>query len=81
MRYWREYRFWSPLLGQEACRVSMTGDVEAAVQHGRPAADAEYYAIIPAAQGRAHREARERALETIEAAILRGQEPGEVEVA
>ena len=38
----------------------------------------EYFSIIPRAEGKAHREARYTTLETLEAAIARGDQPGEV---
>lgn len=63
------YRFWSPLLGADAVRFSMVGE-----------RNAEYFAIVPGGEGRVYRENRDRALDAIEDAIARGDEPGEVRV-
>lgn len=78
--FYREFRYWSPLLGGEAVRLSVTGGEEAAIFHGAGAAGAEYFAIIEASSGRSMREARERAFEAIDRAIRRGDAPGEVRV-
>jgi hypothetical protein len=70
MSVYREYTFWSPVLGERACRLSVPDE------HG-----SEYFAIVPRpSSGRGWREAREGALQAIEAAILRGDLPGEVRV-
>ncbi len=60
-------RFWSPLLGDEAMRLSMVdkqGD--------------EHFMVLPAARGKAYREAKATALEKIGQAIEAGHQPGEV---
>lgn len=67
MIYYRVFRFYSPELDSEAARISMVDE-----------RNREYYRIVPAIGGREWREAREAALDRIEAAILRGDEPGEV---
>jgi len=68
LRY-REWKFWSPVLGRQAVRVS--------VAHPQ----GEFFAIIPAdGTGKQNREQREKALDLIADAIEEGQEPGEVEV-
>jgi hypothetical protein len=59
-------RYWSPILGCEAARLSMAND-----------RGSEYFTIIEAG-GRGWREAREKALGRIEAAIEAEKEPGEV---
>ena len=70
MSVYREYTFWSPVLGDAAARLSMPDD------HGL-----EYFAIVRRpSNGREWREARADALQAIEAAILRGDQPGEVKV-
>lgn len=63
-----EFRFWSPMMGCEAIRISMPGK-----QQGT-----EYFRIIPAADGRRYRERRDEALDLIELAIRSGLDPGEV---
>ena len=63
-----EYRYWSPVLGCDASRLSVFD------QHG-----AEYWSIIERpSMGKRYRESRQEALELIVEAIERGQEPGEV---
>ena len=79
--HYREHRYWSPLMGENAVRLSMPGGAEAARVHGPQAATMEYYAIVRAPEhGRLYREAREAALDAIWAAIMRGDPPGEVAV-
>lgn len=63
----REYRFWSPLLGEEALRLSVYN------QHGH-----EYFAIVPAEDGKKLRELRQTWGERFYDAITSGQDPGEV---
>ena len=78
---YREHRFWSPLMGDYAARISMPGGEIAAQAHGPQASTMEYYAIVRAPEhGRLYREAREVALDAISDAIMRGDEPGEVEI-
>jgi hypothetical protein len=61
-------RFWSPLLGSPAVRLSMVDD-----------RGGEFYSIIAVDRSaKAYRAARDRALDAIEEAIYRGDEPGEV---
>ncbi len=68
MTIWQEFRFWSPTLGCNAARISMTD------RHG-----GEFFKIIPRdASAKAYREAREKALDEIEDAIAARQQPGEV---
>lgn len=63
----REYRFWSPLTGGEALRISCYN------QHGH-----EYFMIVSAENGKALRELRQLAAERFYDAIQSGQDPGEV---
>jgi hypothetical protein len=70
MSVYREYTFWSPVLGKRATRLSVPDE-----------RGSEYFVIVPRpSSGRGWREAREVALQAIEAAILRGDLPGEVRV-
>ncbi len=63
-----EYHFWSLALGDNACRLSVTG------REGR-----EYWVIIARpSHGREWRDARATAVEAICAAADSGLEPGEV---
>lgn len=64
---YRVHRFWSPLLGCEAARVSV------ADEHG-----GEFWAIVPAG-GKGWRERRDIAVERLSAAIEAGRAPGEVQ--
>ena len=65
---YREYRYWSPMMGKEAARIS--------VSDGR---NQEFFMLIPADErGFAYRERRAEAVEAILKAIEAGQEPGEV---
>jgi hypothetical protein len=67
---YREYTFWSPVLGERATRLSVPDD-----------RGSEFFVIVlRPSKGRGWREAREGALQAIEAAILRGDLPGEVRV-
>lgn len=63
-----EFRFWSPIADTVMVRISMT--------NGK--AQGEYFAFIPAYDGRRYRERRDEALDMIETAIREGLEPGEV---
>lgn len=67
MRAYREQHFWSIALDSEAARLSM------ADSQGR-----EYFTIV--SRGTDYREVKERALDAIEAAISKGDEPGEVRI-
>jgi hypothetical protein len=79
MAGYHEFRFWSPMLGCEALRLSVTGGAAAAQFHGRGVVTQEYFAIIPAHEtGRKYRDRRNAALDAIDAAIAAGREPGEV---
>lgn len=62
-----EYRYWSPVLGCEAARVSLFD------HHGR-----EFFMIIEAEDGRGYRQRRDTAVEAIMTAIDMGLDPGEV---
>lgn len=64
---YREFRFFSTWLDAEAARLSMVDD------RGQ-----EYYALVPATEGRRWREDRDAALERIEAAMAAREPPGEV---
>lgn len=62
------HRFWSPTLGGNAVRLSMADD------HG-----GEHWRIIPIdGNAEKYRKDRDAALDTIEDAIARGDDPGEV---
>lgn len=77
MPAFREHRFWSPMLGCDATRLSMTD-----------ARGGEFFKIIPVQSGVAldrdgkrvprYRVDRDAALDAIEDAVASGQEPGEV---
>jgi hypothetical protein len=69
-RHYHEYKFWAPLMGVEAARLSMVGGDKAVEIHGEGARTAEWYA----------RDARTAALDAIEEAIADGEPPGEVMV-
>lgn len=64
-----EYRYWSPILGMEALRLSYFN------KHGR-----EYFCIVPAEDGKALRELRQKAAERFYDAVESGQDPGEVKL-
>lgn len=65
--FYREFRFWSPVLGRDAARVSVVGP------------GGEYFSIIPMdGTGKQNRETRNAALDLIADAIEQGREPGEV---
>ena len=67
---YREFRFFSPVLGRRAARISSSDKM-----------GGEYFAIVPMDGGSAvNKERREAALEAIDAAIRAGRDPGEVEV-
>ena len=67
MSVYREMRFWSPVLGCDAARLSMVDE-----------RGGEFWRVVPVSGGKAWREARDRALDAIEDAVARGDEPGEV---
>lgn len=69
MSIFQVWRFWSPMTGGMAARVSMPGP------DGR-----EYWMQINHVEGRAYREARDRAVEAIETAIEAKLVPGEVRI-
>lgn len=63
------HRYWSPMLGCDAVRLSMVDD-----------RGGEFFKIIPVdAPGQPYRTARDAALDAIENAIAAGAQPGEVE--
>lgn len=62
-----EFRFWSPLLGCEAVRLSMVDEL-----------GGEFYRIMARGSAREWRATREEALDDLAAAIAVGREPGEV---
>lgn len=64
-----EYRYWSPVHGEEVARVSMFND------RGH-----EFWMELPCEDGRAYRSALRDAAEAIDQAINDGLEPGEVRV-
>lgn len=64
-----EFRFYSPLHDCEMCRVSMSDD-----------RGAEFFAMVPSAEGKGWRATREKTLDAIEDAIAARKEPGEVHV-
>lgn len=78
---YREYRFWSPTMGDYAARISMPGGYGAAqIHHNQNVASMEWYAIVQAPEhGREYREKRDGVLDAITDAIHRGDPPGEVE--
>ncbi len=61
------FSFWSPTLGCDAVRLSMTDE-----------RGSEYFAVIPAFEGSDGRRRKTEALEAIQEAISRGLEPGRV---
>lgn len=61
--------FWSVFHNGNAARISMVDDL-----------GQEYFAIIPNPGGRAYREAREKTLDALEAAIANKLPPGEVHI-
>lgn len=63
----REYRFWSPMLGEEALRISCYNE------RGH-----EYFMIVSAENGKKLRELRHNAAEKFYDAIQSGRDPGEV---
>ena len=69
MSAYRELHFWSVVLDSDAVRLSM------ADSHGR-----EYFTIVPRETAMKYRELKERALAAIDAAISKGDEPGEVRI-
>lgn len=66
---YQEYRYWSPILGMDACRLSMCDT------HGR-----EFFCIVAADDGKAWRQRRVEWLGYIAEAIDAGLEPGEVRI-
>lgn len=67
MSVFREHRFWSPIFGCDAVRLSMVDS-----------RGSEFFKVVAAPEGKAYRQMREDVLDEIEAAVLRGDEPGEV---
>jgi hypothetical protein len=63
------FRYWSPTHGAWVVRLAL------ADENG-----AEYYMILPSERGRAWRQVRDEAVETIMQAIHEGLPPGEVRV-
>lgn len=68
MRRYGIFRFYSVELGEPAARLSMVND------H-----DQEFWVIVPT-MGKGWRQRRDEALDTIDAAIESGEEPGEVAI-
>jgi hypothetical protein len=64
---YRAYNYWSPILGTNACRLSM-----------RDARGSEFFAIVPRVDGRAWKDICIAALTAIQEAIDEGREPGPV---
>jgi hypothetical protein len=64
-----EFRYYSPLHDCEMCRVSMSD-----------ARGSEYFALVPAKDGKGWRKAREETLDAIGDAIEAKKEPGQVHV-
>lgn len=62
-----EYRFYSGLFDRELVRISMYDP-----------RGGEFFATIPAGEGKTYRESRERAAHAVLDAIESGEEPGEV---
>ncbi|MDE2439741.1 MAG: hypothetical protein KGP14_01860 [Betaproteobacteria bacterium] len=62
-----EYRFWSPLMGCEASRISAFDE-----------RGGEFFMIISAEEGATYRHAKQAAAEAIDLAISLGLPPGEV---
>lgn len=66
---YHEFRSYSPVHDAEMIRISVFD-----------ARGAEYFILIPAADGRRYRERRDEALEDIDTAIAQKCEPGQVVV-
>jgi len=64
-----EHHFWSPVLGEDAVRVSMFDD-----------RGGEFFMVVADRGAREYRQARLDAAEAIDQAIREGLEPGEVRV-
>ncbi len=64
-----EYRYWSPVRGEEVARVSMFNG-----------AGHEFWMELPCEDGRSYRAALRDAAEAIDQAINQGLQPGEVRV-
>ena len=62
-----EHHYWSPVLGTDAVRISMTNED-----------GMEYFMIVPDAGGAVYRGARDAAILAISTAIAEGDDPGEV---
>lgn len=63
-----EFRFWSPTLGSDALRISLTDDK-----------GSEYFVIIAdPGTGKSYRQAKSDALDTLTAAIEQRLPPGQV---
>ena len=74
-----EFRFWSPILGCGAARISMVIPPSTPGRPRDPREGAEYFTIIAAdVPGSVYRERRRKACEAIEDAIARGLDHGEV---
>jgi len=66
---YREYRFWSPVLGCDASRLSMWDE------RGR-----EFFMILAADDGKAYKARKTQAIEAISFAIDMRLDPGEVRI-
>ena len=66
---YNEFKFWSPLLGADAARLSMADE-----------AGSEYWMIVPNNGGKAYRDKKLSALDAISTAIQIGLEPGRVTI-
>lgn len=74
MSVYHVFRYWSPTFGGEAMRVMMQRE------DGRGCLlPGVWWKTVPSGIGKGFREARDRALDDIEAAIARGDDPGVVE--
>jgi hypothetical protein len=60
-----QYNYWSPILGTNACRLSM-----------RDARGSEFFAIVPRVDGKAWKDIRIATLTMIQEAIDSGNDPG-----
>jgi len=66
-RYYSQFRFWSPIMNEDAVRLSMCNDRQQ-----------EYFSIVAWDKGRRWRDRRAAYLEAVETAIDMKLEPGEV---
>jgi hypothetical protein len=62
-----QYNYWSPILGANACRLSM-----------RDARGSEFFAIVPHVDGKAWKDIRIATLTLIQEALDEGRDPGPV---